>query len=136
MEEKLNGNLGRWSFEPISRDIRIKDIVSDIRIKTKYLGHFSINNLKGAINDIGMYKAFPRESLPNFTPHHFECLSHFSRMEGSIPKILLPGLQIQGTTENKSQMTFKYEPVDAPQYNLIQQTVYTQTVKATELLRI
>lgn len=62
MEEKLNGNLGRWSFEPISRDIRIKDIVSDIRIKTKYLGHFSINNLKGAINEIGMYKAFLPES--------------------------------------------------------------------------
>lgn len=81
-------------------------------------------------------KLFPRESLPNFTPHYFECLSHFSRMEGSIPKILLPGLRIQGTTENKPQMTFKDEPTDAPQYNLIQQTAHTQTVKATGLLRI
>lgn len=40
-------------------------------------------------------------------------------MEGSIPKILLPGLRIQGTTENKPQVTFKDEPADAPQYNLI-----------------
>lgn len=62
MEEKLNGNLGGWSFEPISGDIRIKDIISDIRIKTMYLGYLSINNLKGAINEVGMYKTFFPES--------------------------------------------------------------------------
>lgn len=66
MEEKLNGNLGRWSFEPISSDIRIKDIISDIRIKTMYLGYFSVNNLKGAINEIGMYKAFSQRVPPKF----------------------------------------------------------------------
>lgn len=67
MEEKLNGNLGRWSFGHINSDIRIKDIISDIRIiKTMYLGYFSINNLKGAIHEIGMYKAFSQRVPPKF----------------------------------------------------------------------
>lgn len=72
----------------IRNDVRIKNIISDIRIKTMCLGHFSINTLKGTINEIGMYKAFPRVSLPNSTPHHSEYLFHFCMMEGSIPKIL------------------------------------------------